>query len=178
MNILLPIVGPVTQTTDNMVKQNIQLINNENDKIIGYIATHGGDANVTATIIKRLSDLRIDTIAYAGNIVYSSGSIIFSSFKRRFSFEDSKFLIHASIPPSGMQRTKTNEEFDAQIWSFMAERLKISLVELKRIAKKGEKMSAAQALEIGLVEEILAGSWRDHYKKILSINQTKNGLHL
>lgn len=179
MDIMIPIIGPITKVTGIMVEKKIQLLDCQNDHhLVGYIATHGGDANVTSEIIKKLSEVQTETIAYAGNIVYSSGAIIFSSFKERLAFEDSKFLIHESIPPSGIQRTKNNEDFDAQIWNFMAERLKISFVELKRIAKKGEKMSSSQALEIGLVDKIIMGSWRDHYKKILSIGTIKNGLYL
>ncbi len=168
MDILLPIIGPISPKTEDLITKKIELVKRPEDKIIGYISTHGGEANATSGIIEKISILPIETIVYAGNIVYSSGSVIFSSFKKRKAFEDSKFLIHESIPPKGMARTKIFEDYDAQIWSFMAERLKISFVELKRIAKAGEKMSAKQAYDIGLVNQIISGSWRDSYKKIIT----------
>ena len=104
---------------------------------------------------------KVKTIAYAGSIVYSSGSIIFSSFNKRFAFQDSKFLIHQCIPPKGTERTKIFEEYDRQIWQFMSERMEISLAKIEKIAKKGERMTSKQALDIGLVDEIIDSSWRD-----------------
>jgi len=43
----------------------------------------------------------------------------------------------------------------------MSERMEISLAKIEKIAKKGERMTSKQALDIGLVDEIIDSSWRD-----------------
>lgn len=160
-NIFFPIIGAICSDTEDLFKKKIQLLGSEEDSLVSYISTSGGEVNVTSRIISIISELKVKTIAYAGSIVYSSGSIIFSSFNKRFAFQDSKFLIHQCIPPKGTERTKIFEEYDRQIWQFMSERMEISLAKIEKIAKKGERMTSKQALDIGLVDEIIDSSWRD-----------------
>jgi ATP-dependent protease ClpP protease subunit len=160
LKIFWPVLGPINAETEKSFEEKINLISGK-DSLISYLSSHGGEANVTSRIIEKLSVLSVDTIVYAGSMAYSSGSIIYSAFKKRLAFRDSKFLIHECIPPKGMERTEIFEEYDRQIWHFMSERLKISFSDLSTIAKKGERFSVKDALEIGLVQEIIDASWRD-----------------
>ncbi len=160
MKIFLPILGKINPKTEEIFNEKLNLIRGQ-DTLISYLSSHGGEANVASRILEKLSVLSVDTIVYAGSMAYSSGSIIYSAFKKRLAFRDSKFLVHECIPPKGMERTEIFEEYDRQIWQFMSERLKISFSDIEIIAKKGERFSAKEALEIGLVQEIIDASWRD-----------------
>lgn len=160
MKIYWPVLGVINSNTEEFFYQKLNLTK-ENDVLVSYLSSHGGEANVTSRIIERLSILPIETIVYSGRMAYSSGAIIYSAFKKRFAFQDSKFLIHECIPPKGMPRTKIFEDFDQQIWQFMSEHIGISVRQIEKIAKKGERMTSEQAFDIGLVNEIINSSWRD-----------------
>jgi len=174
MNILFPIIGPINKSTEDLFVAQLSLIKKPEDIFVSYIASQGGDANVTSAIIKKMLKLRGETIVYAGNIVYSAGAIIFCSFNKRLAFENSKFLIHESIPPKGMLRTEIFEQYDLLNWKIMSKRMKISLSDLEIVGKKGKPMSSYEALEIGLVDKILKGKWENNYKKILSLNKKED----
>lgn len=174
MNILFPVIGSVNKSTEDLFFNRVSLIKNPEDTLVGYIASQGGDANVTSAVIKTVSKLSIETIVYAGSIVYSAGAIIFCSFQKRVAFENSKFLIHESIPPEGMLRTEIFRQYDLLNWKIMSKKMGISLSDLEIIGKKGKPMSSYEALEIGLVDKILKGKWENSYKKILSLNKKED----
>lgn len=171
MDLFFPIIGPINKSTEVQFSNILSLISEPEDRLISYIASSGGCSNVTAHLISTISKLPIKSLSYAGNIVFSGGAIIYSSFEERFAFEDSEFLIHSCIPPKGMTRTDIFDECDLQIWTFMAARMKISIDDLKTVARKGTNeryiMTSQEALEIGLVNEIIKESWRDNYKRFL-----------
>ena len=167
---LFPIIGWIDETKEIYFKKLLPFLINKggNDSLISYVSTPGGNANISTTIASIIRDeLSMETIAYAGNIVFSGGGIIFSAFKKRIAFEDSKFLIHSSIPPKGMKRTEIFDLFDQQIWEFISYGTKVSLEEISKIGKRGKQFSAQKALEIGLVHEIINCSWKKEYRNLI-----------
>lgn len=124
--------------------------------------------NILSALVSTISNLPIKTLVYVGPEVYSAGANIFSSFEKRFAF--SEFLIHKCMPLKGMPRTEEFEQFDQQVWKFMSKRMKISFEDLKIIATRGKCMSAEEALEIGLVHEIIKDSGKEDYRKYIPIN--------
>lgn len=160
MKIYWPVLGAINSNTEEFFYQKLNLTR-ENDTLVSYLSSHGGEANVTSRIIEKLSILPIETIVYSGRMAYSSGAIIYSAFKKRFAFKDSEFLIHECIPPKGVERGENFHEYDQQIWQFMSEHIGISVRQIEKIAKKGERMTSEQAFDIGLVDEIVNSSWRN-----------------
>jgi len=173
MNVYFPIIGKINDEKKTLFKKNYDsLIIYPEDKLISYIDSKGGVSNIASYLAERISELPMPTIAYGG-WVSSAAALIFSSFKERFAFEDSKFLIHSCIPPKGMENDKIFKEYDLQVWNFMSKRMKISAKELEIIAKKDKRISVKEALEVGLVHEIIKGSYKN-YSEVL----TKRGLML
>lgn len=126
------------------------------NKIIGYVASSGGEANSMVHIINRMNSLKIEKVAYAGTIVLSAAVPVFLCFNERIAFENSEFLIHETIPLDRGVRTEKFEKFDLKIWEFMASRMqKISVNELVSIARKGEFFNVERALEFGLVQKVI-----------------------
>jgi len=162
MNVYFPIIGRINEGKKILFKKiyDSPIIYPE-DKLISYIESKGGVSNIASYLAERISELLIPTIAYGGR-VSSAATLIFSSFKKRFAFEDSSFLIHPCIPPKGMEGRKIFKEYDLQVWKFMSKRMKISAKELEIIAKKDKRISANEALEIGLVHEIIKGSCKNY----------------
>jgi len=156
-------VGDNTQRIFDLVYNKIV---HPDDKVIGFFDSYGGSAKVASRIVEKIIPLSepglISFIAIGGEKIFSAAAFIFSSFNKRFAFEDSNFLIHPSVPPRGEERNTLYGVFDLQVWGYMSAFLgKISLEELSELAAQNKIISATRALEIGLVHRIFDGSYKD-----------------
>lgn len=161
MDVFTPLVGRVDETLERKFYKKIRNLNSPLDRLIGFLDSPGGEANVASRINFEVSNMLQDTVIFGGN-VSSAAAIIFTAFNTRYAFRDSTFLIHPCIPPKGMERSGIFDRFDQEVWEFMSKRMKISNSDLAILAKKDQKISAEEALEIGLVEKVFNSSYVRH----------------
>ncbi len=172
MDAYIPVLGKIDEKKEELFTRKIKLLNSPLDRLVVFIHSQGGEANVASRVNYEVDNLFHQTIVFGGN-VSSAAAIIFAAFEKRFAFKDSMFLIHPCIPPKGMERLEVFDKFDKEVWNFMSKRMKISYSDLAILAKKDQKISAEYALEIGLVEKVFDSSYMKH-KEILK----KEGLVL
>lgn len=161
MDAFIPILGRIDEKKEKLFRNKIKVLNSPLDKLIVFIHSQGGEANVASNINYEVNNLLHQTVVFGGN-VSSAAAIIFAAFDNRFAFKDSMFLIHPCIPPRGMERHEIFDRFDREVWDFMSKRMKISASDLAVLAKKDQKISAEYALEIGLVEKVFNSSYVKH----------------
>lgn len=170
-NIFFPIVDKINKNHEILLANILKSINGPNDKVIAYISSHGGNVNSASMITSTIATLPIETIVLNKDITFSAATSIFSSFKHRYAFSDAQFLIHKCIPPQNysLKESKIFDDFDIQVFDFMVKRMNISLDDLIKLAEKNMPISAQEAFEIGLVQEIIKSSHKDY----LEIGQLK-----
>lgn len=157
MSILsLPIVGRIDKLHAEDLRCRLLSIDDDAEEVITYISSPGGEANPMSELVHLIDTCPLKTTAYAGKFVYSAAAIIYSSFKIRKAFNDSRFIIHSVKPKPGIPRTEDFDQFDLEVWKFMAERFKkISFDDLIKFGRKGNVFSVQEAFDIGMVDEII-----------------------
>ena len=160
------LVGPINDQTANMVVAQLLFLESENpDKDISlYINSPGGSVSAGMAIFDTMQFIKPDVSTLCVGLAASMGAFLLAAGAKgkRYSLPNSRVMIHQ--PLGGAQGQATDIEIQAREILYLRERLNRILSErtgqpLEKIAADTERdffMSADQAKEYGLLDEVIA----------------------
>ncbi len=160
------LVGPIDDHTANLVVAQLLFLESENpDKDISlYINSPGGSVSAGMAIFDTMQFIKPDVSTLCIGLAASMGAFLLAAGAKgkRYSLPNSRVMIHQ--PLGGAQGQATDIEIQAREILYLRERLNHILSErtgqsLEKIALDTERdffMSADQAKEYGLLDEVIA----------------------
>ena len=160
------LVGPIDDHTANLVVAQLLFLESENpDKYISlYINSPGGSVSAGMAIFDTMQFIKPDVSTLCIGLAASMGAFLLAAGAKgkRYSLPNSRVMIHQ--PLGGAQVQATDIEIQAREILYLRERLNHILSErtgqsLEKIALDTERdffMSADQAKEYGLLDEVIA----------------------
>ena len=160
------LVGPINDQTANLVVAQLLFLESENpDKDISlYINSPGGSVSSGMAIFDTMQFVKPDVSTLCVGLAASMGAFLLAAGAKgkRYSLPNSRGMIHQ--PLGGAQGQATDIEIQAREILYLRERLNNILAErtgqsLQKIAADTERdffMSADQAREYGLLDEVIA----------------------
>ena len=160
------LVGPINDQTANLVVAQLLFLESENpDKDISlYINSPGGSVSSGMAIFDTMQFFKPDVSTLCIGLAASMGAFLLAAGAKgkRYSLPNSRVMIHQ--PLGGAQGQATDIEIQAREILYLRERLNSILAErtgqpLQKIAADTERdffMSADQAKEYGLLDEVIA----------------------
>ena len=160
------LVGPIDDHTANLVVAQLLFLESENpDKDISlYINSPGGSVSSGMAIFDTMQFIKPDVSTLCIGLAASMGAFLLAAGAKgkRYSLPNSRVMIHQ--PLGGAQGQATDIEIQAREILYLRERLNHILSErtgqsLEKIALDTERdffMSADQAKEYGLLDEVIA----------------------
>ncbi len=160
------LVGPINDQTANLVVAQLLFLESENpDKDISlYINSPGGSVSAGMAIFDTMQFIKPDVSTLCTGLAASMGAFLLAAGAKgkRYSLPNSRVMIHQ--PLGGAQGQATDIEIQAREILYLRERLNHILAErtgqpLQKIAQDTERdffMSADQAKEYGLLDEVIA----------------------
>ena len=161
------LVGPINDQTANLVVAQLLFLESENpDKDISlYINSPGGSVSAGMAIFDTMQFIKPDVSTLCVGLAASMGAFLLAAGAKgkRYSLPNSRVMIHQ--PLGGAQGQATDIEIQAREILYLRERLNHILSErtgqsLEKIALDTERdffMSADQAKEYGLLDDVIAG---------------------
>lgn len=154
-------VFPVIRNIMNINKQDDGIPVEDRKPIMMYISTPGGDVESGLSLIDAImaSKTPVYTINIGDN--YSMGFLIGLAGHKRFTFKNSRFLLHDGfecIYDSASKvedRKKFTNELDNRLKNYVLSRTKITAQKYARNRRKEWYMFAEQAKELGVVDYIV-----------------------
>jgi ATP-dependent Clp protease protease subunit len=160
------LVGPIDDHTANLVVAQLLFLESENpDKDISlYINSPGGSVSAGMAIFDTMQFIKPDVSTLCIGLAASMGAFLLAAGAKgkRYSLPNSRVMLHQ--PLGGAQGQATDIEIQAREILYLRERLNHILSErtgqsLEKIALDTERdffMSADQAKEYGLLDEVIA----------------------
>ncbi len=159
------LVGPVTDQSANLVVAQLLFLESENPEkdISLYINSPGGSVSAGMAIYDTMQFIRPQVSTLCTGLAASMGAFLLAAGARgkRFSLPNSRIMIHQ--PSGGAQGQASDIEIHAREILYLRERLNGILAEntgkpVEQIARDTERdnfMSAAEARDYGLIDEVL-----------------------
>ncbi|MSQ56655.1 MAG: ATP-dependent Clp endopeptidase proteolytic subunit ClpP [Limnohabitans sp.] len=160
------LVGPVNDQTANLVVAQLLFLESENpDKEISlYINSPGGSVSAGMAIFDTMNFVKPPVATLCIGMAASMGAFLLAAGQKgkRFSLPNSKFMIHQ--PLGGTQGQATEIEIHAreilktreQLNKILAGRTGQPLEKIERDTERDYYLSADEAKEYGLVDEVIA----------------------
>ncbi|MHB0922205.1 MAG: ATP-dependent Clp endopeptidase, proteolytic subunit ClpP [Thiomonas sp. 13-66-29] len=160
------LVGPINDQTANLVVAQLLFLESENpDKDISlYINSPGGSVSAGMAIYDTMQFVKPDVSTLCTGIAASMGAFLLAAGAKgkRYSLPNSRVMIHQ--PLGGAQGQAADIEIQAREILYLRERLNAILAErtgqtLEKIAQDTDRdffMSAEQAKEYGLLDDVIA----------------------
>ena len=159
------LVGPVTDQNANLIVAQLLFLESENPEkdISLYINSPGGSVSAGMAIYDTMQFIRPQVSTLCTGLAASMGAFLLAAGAKgkRFSLPNSRIMIHQ--PSGGAQGQATDIEIHAREILYLRERLNGILAEntgkpVEQIARDTERdnfMSAAEAKDYGLIDEVL-----------------------
>jgi ATP-dependent Clp protease protease subunit len=159
------LVGPVNDQSANLVVAQLLFLESENpDKDISlYINSPGGSVSAGMSIFDTMQFIKPDVSTLCMGMAASMGAFLLAAGAKgkRFSLPNSKIMIHQ--PLGGTQGQATDIEIHAreilktreQLNKILADRSGQPLEKIQTDTERDYYMSAAEAVEYGLVDKVL-----------------------
>ncbi len=160
------LVGPVNDQTANLVVAQLLFLESENpDKDISfYINSPGGSVSAGMAIFDTMNFVKPDVSTLCSGFAASMGAFLLAAGAKgkRFSLPNSKIMIHQ--PSGGSKGQATEIEIQAreilktreQLNRILAERTGQPLERIERDTDRDYYMSADEAREYGVVDQVIA----------------------
>lgn len=160
------LVGPVTDQNANLIVAQLLFLESENpDKDISlYINSPGGSVSAGMAIYDTMQFIKPQVSTLCTGLAASMGAFLLAAGAKgkRFSLPNSRIMIHQ--PSGGAQGQATDIEIHAREILYLRERLNGILSEntgksVEQVARDTERdnfMSADEAKEYGLIDDVLA----------------------
>ena len=159
------LVGPVNDATANLVVAQLLFLESENpDKDISlYINSPGGSVSAGMSIFDTMQFIKPDVSTLCMGMAASMGAFLLAAGAKgkRFALPNSKVMIHQ--PLGGAQGQATDIEIHAreipktrgQLNRILAERTGQPLEKIQADTERDYYMSAAEAKDYGLVDQVI-----------------------
>jgi ATP-dependent Clp protease, protease subunit len=159
------LVGPVNDQTANLVVAQLLFLESENpDKDISlYINSPGGSVSAGLSIYDTMQFIKPDVSTLCMGLAASMGAFLLSAGAKgkRFALPNSRIMIHQ--PSGGAQGQATDIEIQAReilklresLNNILAERTGQSLEKIKVDSERDFFMSAGEARDYGLIDQVL-----------------------
>ena len=159
------LVGPVNDATANLVVAQLLFLESENpDKDISlYINSPGGSVSAGMSIFDTMQFIKPDVSTLCMGMAASMGAFLLCAGAKgkRFALPNSKVMIHQ--PLGGAQGQATDIEIHAreilktreQLNKILAERTGQALEKIQADTERDYYMSAAEAKDYGLVDQVI-----------------------
>jgi ATP-dependent Clp protease protease subunit len=163
---LIFIVGPVEDQTANLVVAQLLYLESENaDKDIHlYINSPGGSVTAGLSIYDTMQFINCDVSTICCGQAASMGSLLLvgGTHGKRFSLPHSRIMVHQ--PSAGFQGQATDIsihakevlELKARLNDIMAKHTGQTIDQIEQDLERDNFMSAAEAVEYGLIDTVLA----------------------
>ncbi len=161
------LVGPVTDDTANLIVAQLLFLESENpDKDISlYINSPGGSVYAGMAIYDTMQFVRPAVSTICTGFAASMGAFLLAAGEKgkRYALPNARIMIHQ--PSGGSQGTAADVEIQAKEVLHLREKLNRIFAErtgqdVARVARDSDRdryMSAGEAVEYGLVDEVLSG---------------------
>lgn len=134
---------------------------NPNDDINFYVNSPGGSVSSTLAIINTMDYIKPSVNTICVGQACSGGALILACGKKRMALPDARVMIHQ--PLGGMQGQATDMEIQMnemrktkkRVTEILAEKTKKSFDQVSADCERDHYLSAKEALEYGLIDEIL-----------------------
>ncbi len=159
------LVGPINDVVANLVVAQLLFLESENpDKEIHlYINSPGGSISAGMAIYDTMQFIKPDVSTLCIGIAASMGAFLLQAGAKgkRFVLPNSTVMIHQ--PLGGFQGQATDIEIHAKyilslrerLYALMAQHTGRSIEEIARDSERDKFLSAAEAVEYGLVDQVL-----------------------
>lgn len=160
------LVGPVNDNTANLIVAQLLFLESENpDKDISlYINSPGGSVSAGLAIYDTMQFIKPDVSTLCTGLAASMGAFLLAAGAKgkRYSLPNSRIMIHQ--PLGGAQGQAADIEIQAREILYLRDRLNHILAEktgrnVEQISKDTDRdnfMSAAEAVEYGMIDKVLA----------------------
>lgn len=160
------LVGPVTDQSANLIVAQLLFLESENpDKDISlYINSPGGSVSAGMAIYDTMQFIKPDVSTLCTGLAASMGAFLLAAGAKgkRFSLPNSRIMIHQ--PLGGAQGQAADIEIQAREILYLRDRLNHILAEktgrsVEQISKDTDRdnfMSAAEAVEYGMIDKVLS----------------------
>lgn len=161
------LVGPVTDESANLVVAQLLFLESENpDKdIFFYINSPGGSVTVGMSIYDTMNFIKPDVSTLCLGQAASMGAFLLSAGEKgkRFALPNSRIMIHQPLISGGLGGQASDIEIHARellkikekLNRLMAKHCGRDLADLERDTDRDNFMSAEEAKEYGLIDQIL-----------------------
>ncbi|HGH6843120.1 TPA: ATP-dependent Clp endopeptidase proteolytic subunit ClpP [Neisseria meningitidis] len=161
------LVGPVTDESANLVVAQLLFLESENpDKdIFFYINSPGGSVTAGMSIYDTMNFIKPDVSTLCLGQAASMGAFLLSAGEKgkRFALPNSRIMIHQPLISGGLGGQASDIEIHARELSKIKEKLNRlmakhcgrDLADLERDTDRDNFMSAEEAKEYGLIDQIL-----------------------
>jgi ATP-dependent Clp protease protease subunit len=161
------LVGPVTDDTANLIVAQLLFLESENpDKDISlYINSPGGSVYAGMAIYDTMQFVRPAVSTICTGFAASMGAFLLAAGEKgkRYALPNARIMIHQ--PSGGSQGTAADVEIQAKEVLHLREKLNRIFAErtgqdVARVARDSDRdryMSAGEAVEYGLVDEVVSG---------------------
>ncbi len=154
--------GEITdQLSSIIVSELLFLASESNEDINLYINSPGGSINAGLAIFDTMNYIKPNVNTICIGLCASMASILLAAGKKRYSLINGEIMIHQPLGGCNGQATdvliatnrllKTKEK----ITNILADLTKKDIVELKKDMERDFFMSASEALDYGIIDEIL-----------------------
>ncbi|HGO6959053.1 TPA: ATP-dependent Clp endopeptidase proteolytic subunit ClpP [Neisseria meningitidis] len=161
------LVGPVTDESANLVVAQLLFLESENpDKdIFFYINSPGGSVTAGMSIYDTMNFIKPDVSTLCLGQAASMGAFLLSAGEKgkRFALPNSRIMIHQPLISSGLGGQASDIEIHARellkikekLNRLMAKHCGRDLADLERDTDRDNFMSAEEAKEYGLIDQVL-----------------------
>ena len=161
------LIGPVTDESANLVVAQLLFLESENpDKdIFFYINSPGGSVTAGMSIYDTMNFIKPNVSTLCLGQAASMGAFLLSAGEKgkRFALPNSRIMIHQPLISGGLGGQASDIEIHArELWKIkeklnrlMAKHCGRDLVDLERDTDRDNFMSAEEAKEYGLIDQVL-----------------------
>ncbi|MBE6838405.1 MAG: ATP-dependent Clp protease proteolytic subunit [Ruminococcus sp.] len=159
-----------TDTIKGVVQELMFLDSESSEPITLYVGSPGGDVTAGLMLYDTIRSMRSKVVTIASGIAASMGAIILLAGDERKILPNSKVMIHDPAYFGNISGKKPHQlrsqledliEVQKTLCSIIAERTGHTVGEIEEITREDSYYSAQEALDFGLVQEILAYAEKD-----------------
>ena len=159
---IILLAGELTDEVANIIiAELLYLASESEDDIYIYINSPGGAITAGLAIYDTMKYIKPNVSTICIGLAASMGAFILSSGYKRYALENSEIMIHE--PSTGFQgnasdifnHTKWLERIKRKVDSILALNTKHTIEEIENATKRDNFMDSKEALEFGIIDEIL-----------------------
>lgn len=172
-----------TQSTEGLLTRMTEHAYHGAERVRLVVSSPGGQVASTMTLFTKLTESPIELVTHATGEIASMGVVLFLAGNKRLASPEATFLLHPiastdTIVPMDVEawrRARTRferqgdqsrvgeiseritylDEKEGEVQQIFEERTKLTSPEIAELVRKGQTISATEALAFGIVHEII-----------------------